>query len=369
HTGEVPFNEVMINGMVLDENHEKMSKSKGNVVSPGEVLDEFPVDAARYWCAGSSVGDDLPFKKNDLRSGKKLMTKLWNASKLVEQLTPEEEIERPEKLEPIDEWMLAELDRNVELVTERMEEYGFAKARNRLREFFWHTYCDNYLEIAKQKLDDGNSRSTRYVLQQAHRTFLKLFAPFLVHITEELWQGMYSDGFSTEMASGEDASASSSESIHLQDWPEPRGVKADLEAGENAMDMIHALRKFKSENQLAPTADLGQVEIYGDISGFEDAVEEVMHVQELETREGEPEVEERIEEIKLDYEQVGPQYGEKVSEIEADLDEGDYELEGESLKVAGETLEEDEFDVVKDRSYTGEGEMVEAGDVTVVVHA
>ncbi|MCJ7478950.1 MAG: valine--tRNA ligase [Candidatus Nanohaloarchaeota archaeon QJJ-7] len=369
HTGEVPFNEVMINGMVLDENREKMSKSKGNVIPPDEVLEEFPVDAARYWSAGSSVGDDLPFSKNDLRGGQKLMRKLWNASKLVEQLAPEGELERPEELDPIDEWMLAELDETVEFVTDQMEEYGFAKARDRLRESFWHTFCDNYLEISKQKLHDGRNRSTEYVLKEAHRTFLKLFAPFLSHITEEIWQDMYDTGFSEENTVRADDELASDSSIHREDWPEPRGIKSDLESGENAMDAIHALRKFKSQNEMAPTDELDRVEIYADISGFEEVVKEAMHIRNLEAEEGSPDVEEEITEIKLEYEEVGPKYGEKVSEMEADLDEGSYELEDGNLNVAGEVLKPEEFDIRKERTYRGDGDMLETDSVTVVVNA
>ncbi|MFB6265647.1 MAG: class I tRNA ligase family protein, partial [Candidatus Nanohaloarchaea archaeon] len=338
-----------------DENYEKMSKSKGNVVSPEEVLEEFPVDAARYWCAGSSVGDDLPFKKNDLRSGRKLMTKLWNASKLVGELSGEEQVENPGELDPIDRWMLAELDRNIEEITDHMEEYEFAKARNRLREFFWHTYCDNYLEIAKQKLDGEDSRSTRYALQQTHRAFLKLFAPFLVHITEEIWHDMYN--------------RKDTGSIHLQNWPEPRGIEADLEEGENAMDAIHALRKYKSDHQMAPTEELELVEVYSDISGFEEAVKEAMHLEQLQVHEGSPDVAEEIDTIQLDYEKVGPAYGELVSDMEAALDEDDYELEDGELHLAGETLQDDEFKVERNRTYRGEGEMVEAGDVTLIVRS
>ncbi|MGM0592717.1 MAG: valine--tRNA ligase, partial [Halobacteriota archaeon] len=100
HTGEVPFDSVMINGMILDENRVKMSKSLGNIVSPDDVLAKFPVDAARYWAAGSSVGDDLPYKEKGLRAGEKLLRKLWNASKLVDGLTPDERLDQPELTVP-----------------------------------------------------------------------------------------------------------------------------------------------------------------------------------------------------------------------------------------------------------------------------
>ncbi|MFB6292484.1 MAG: valine--tRNA ligase [Candidatus Nanohaloarchaea archaeon] len=351
HTGEVPFDAVMINGMVLDENREKMSKSKGNVVTPEEVLDSFPVDAARYWAAGTSIGDDFPFKEGDLEAGEKLMRKLWNASKLVEELAPLEQIEVDEdELEEIDRWMLAELDELIEFATEQLEEYGFSKARDRIRTRFWNTFCDNYLEITKQRLEDSSNRSAEYTLQEAHKTFLKLFAPFLSHITEELWQELYSD-----------------ESIHTQDWPEPRGIDADIEAGETAMQVISALRKYKTEHQLALNEEIETAKVYGDIEGFEDAIKEVMHIEELERLEDEPETEKKVIEIKLDYSEAGPRYGDRIGEIEDALENNEWNLESGRLQVAGEHLKPEEFEVVEDRTYEGEGEMLETEDALVIV--
>ncbi|MFC6724854.1 valine--tRNA ligase, partial [Halobium palmae] len=218
HTGEVPFDSVMINGMVLDENREKMSKSVGNVVSPDEVLEAYPVDAARYWAAGSAVGDDLPYNEKGLRSGEKLIRKLWNASKLVDSLV-EEAPDRPD-LKPIDRWLLAELDAEIEYVTEMLNDRAFSKARDSLRSFFWHTFCDDYLEIAKQRLgEEGGDVSAAYTLRTAHERFVKLFAPFLAHVTEELWRDMYAaDEDEDEDAAGAEAS------VHRADWPEPLGV-------------------------------------------------------------------------------------------------------------------------------------------------
>jgi valyl-tRNA synthetase len=354
HTGEVPFDSVMINGMVLDENRIKMSKSLGNIVSPDEVLEKYPVDAARYWSAGSAVGDDLPYKEKGLRAGEKLLRKLWNASKLVDSLTPDERLEQPE-LEELDRWLLAELDREIEFVTEKFENYEFSKARDSLRSFFWHTFCDDYLEIAKQRIRDGDDevgdRSAAYTLQVAHRRFLKLFAPILAHVTEELWREMYDAG-----------------SVHRSEWPEPLGVEADLEAGRTAMEVVGALRKYKTDHQLSMNAPLDAVEVYGRIAGFEDDVERVMHVDSLSNLAEEPAVESVVTGIDLDYSAVGPAFGSKVPDIEAALAEGDYEVDDGVLRVAGETLDEEMFEVQEERQYTGEGDLLETDDVIVIVH-
>ncbi|MFB6155604.1 MAG: valine--tRNA ligase [Haloferacaceae archaeon] len=353
HTGEVPFDSVMINGMVLDENRIKMSKSLGNIVSPDEVLEQYPVDAARYWSAGSAVGDDLPYKEKGLRAGEKLLRKLWNASKLVDELTPEERLDRPD-LEELDRWLLAELDREIEFVTAKFENYEFSKARDSLRSFFWHTFCDDYLEIAKQRIRDGDDdvgdRSAVYTLQTAHRRFLKLFAPILAHVTEELWRDMYDAG-----------------SVHRADWPEPLGLDADLEAGRTAMEVVSALRKYKTDHQLSMNAPLDTVEVYGHIAGFEEDVRRVMHVASLEHLTEEPAVESVVTGVDLDYATVGPAFGSAVPDIEAAIEAGEYEVVDGRLVAAGEELDAEMFEIEEERRYTGEGEMVETEDAVVVV--
>jgi valyl-tRNA synthetase len=359
HTGEVPFDSVMINGMVLDENREKMSKSKGNVVTPDEVLAEFPVDAARYWAAGSSVGDDLPYKEKGLRAGERLLRKLWNASKLVDDLTPDERLDRPD-LEALDRWLLAEMDELVADLTDRFERREFSKARDRLRSFFWHTFCDDYLEVAKQRVRAAESEgagpadpAAAYTLQVAHERFCRLFAPILAHATEEIWTEMHGDGGS----------------VHRTDWPTPLGIDADREAGATAMAVVGALRRYKSERQLPLNAPLASVTVHGDVSGFEDDIRRVMHVENLETTDVEADVETVVTGIDLDYATVGPAYGETVSEIENAIEAGEYTLTDDRLRVAGVELDAEMFEVEAERRFTGDGEMVEADDTVVVVRS
>ena len=352
HTGEVPFDEVMIHGFVLDENREKMSKSVGNVTTPAEVLEEFPVDAARYWGARSKVGDDLALKEKDLVEGEKLMRKMWNASKLIDNLTPHKDIEVDEEdLDEIDRWLLAEMDELIEYTTEKFENYEFSLARDRLRERFFNMFCSDYLEIAKQRLDDEDNKSAQYTLLKAHRTFLKLFAPMLSHTTEEIWNEMYQNS-----------------SIHRSSWPEASSIDADKEAGENAMEVVSALRKFKTQHQMPLNEEIEKVQVYGKISGLEDAVKEVMHVKNLEQLEGEPETEKKTIEIKLDYSKAGPEYGDKVSEIEEALENEEWMIDDGRLEVADEHLKPEMFEVREERTYTGEGEMMETENTIVIVH-
>ena len=379
HTGAVPFESTMINGMVLDENREKMSKSKGNVVDPDAVLSEYPVDAARYWAAGSAIGDDLPYQEKGLRAGEKLIRKLWNASKLVESLAPNPYPSRPDDgLRELDRWLLAELDREIETLTERLQTREFSKARDGLRSFFWNTFCDDYLEIAKQRADD----SAAYTLRTAHRRFLRLFAPILAHVTESIWQETYAadaaatattadatavdDGFDPAVVPSSDPDGS----VHLASWPDPLGVDADAEGGRAAMAVVGALRRYKSERQLPLTAPIDAVEVYADVRDFEPDITGVMHVAELTVHpDAEPPVETVPTGVDLEYATVGPTYGDQVGAIEAGIADGAYEIVDDELHVAGVTLAPDEFSLEVDRQYAGDGELLEADGVAIIVKA
>ena len=359
HTGEVPFEDVIIHGMVLDENREAMSKSKGNVIPPSEVMAKYPIDATRYWTASASIGDDFPFRENALEAGERLLQKLWNASRLVDQLTADvdhsiaSEHKSEEGLADIDRWFLAQLDAAIESLTDRFRSYEFAKARDELRTFFWSSFCDDYLEIAKQRLSGGGDESTEYALLRAHQTFLKLWAPLLPHITEELHHQLYD----------------ADESIHLTDWPEPAGYDADLDAGETAMEVISVLRRYKTESGLALNEPLGRVDIYGHVGGFDDAIADVMHVETVETFDSEPDITTQISDVNLDYSLVGPEFGSDVGAIDAAIEASEFEVADGTLRVAdGEfELDAEMFDIEKSRTYSGEGELLETENAVVIV--
>ena len=337
HTGQVPFHEVLINGHVLDENREKMSKSRGNVTTPQEVLEDYPVDAARYWAGTVKPGDDLPLKDQDLIEGEKLLRKLWNASKLVESL---DQGEQADDLKPVDRWIIAVTDQALNEVTELFEEYRFSQARDRMRSFFWNTFCDDYLEIAKQR----NCESMQTGLRTAHRKILKMFAPVIPHITEEIYQDLYAEG-PIEKAS-----------IHLSQWPEESSVDADLEKGRDAMKAISSLRKYKSDNQLSMNAEIEKAVVFADVEEFKGAIKKAMHVEELEVRPEEG-LDTRIKEIKLNYEEAGPRLGEKVGEVEEGLESNDWMIEDGHLVVAGERLKPELFEVREEKAWSGDGEL------------
>ena len=133
------------------------------------------------------------------------------------------------------------------------------------------------------------------------------------------------------------------------------------------MKVISALRKHKTSNQMSLNEEIEHVQVYGNISGMEEAIKEVMHIQELEKLEEEPETEKKIVEISLDYSKAGPKYGDKVGEIEEALENEEWMIDGARLEVAGEHLNPEEFEAEEQITYTGEGKMLEAGNCILVV--
>ncbi len=354
HTGEVPFDSVMVNGMVLDEDRVKMSKSLGNVVEPDTVLERYPVDAARYWAAGSSIGDDLPYKEKGIVAGERLLQKLWNASGLVDSLTGDGSTERPAELPAIDRWLLASLDAEIEHVTAKLADREFSKARDSLRSFFWHTFCDDYLEVAKSRVRADGDAAAKWTLRVAHRRFLKLFAPVLSHATEELWQLLYAD--------------SQGESIHRTSWPTPLGVEADLAAGERAFEVVAGLRKYKSERGLALNEPLERVRVFGDgLAPYSDDIAGAMHVERLELLSAPPTIESVVTGVDLEYSLVGPAFGAEVPAIEAALEAGEFAVEDGQLTAAGNELDAEMFRVNEQRQYEGRGELLELEGAIVIV--
>jgi valyl-tRNA synthetase len=208
HENQIPWNDIMISGFVT-LGGEKMSKSKGNVIVPKDVMDIFGADALRFWAAGSKLGEDLGYQEKDLVTGKKTITKLWNASRFVFMNLEDYDGKKPKKLETIDEEFLKTLDYFVKNITGSFERYNYSVAKQGIEKFFWNYFTDNYLEIVKKIIyqNKKGKQSAQYTLHKTLLTLLKLFAPIMPFITEEIYQTYFKK---TEKE----------ESIHLSEWPE-----------------------------------------------------------------------------------------------------------------------------------------------------
>jgi valyl-tRNA synthetase len=227
HEGTIPWRGVAISGWVLDPDRKKMSKSRGNVLTPMHLLDQYGADAVRYWSLSAKLGTDTAFDEKVMKNGRRLVTKLFNASKFVlGQSGPEGEVAHP-----LDLGFMGRLREVVERATQAMEESDYALALDLVEGFFWSRFTDAYLELVKARArsegDPAGRASAVAALQLALRSFLRLLAPFLPYVTEEVW----SWGFSR---------AEASPSIHRARWPEPAEFPAEAQPAARVFDAAFA---------------------------------------------------------------------------------------------------------------------------------
>jgi valyl-tRNA synthetase len=260
HFNKNPWKEVMVSGWALDPRGKKMSKSKGNVIHPQEMIQKYSADALRFWAAGSKLGDDLPFQEKDLVTGKKMINKMWNASKFAIMHLADFNYEKHE-LETMDKWLLSRLQTLIRNCTNYLDNYEYSRAKQEIEMFFWN-FCDNYLEIAKDRLynsanyHEGAKESAQYALYEAVLNILKLSAPIMPFITEEIYHLYF-------------AEKEGKKSIHLAKWPLHNETLIDKDAekaGDYAVSIISAVRKFKSEKSLSLKHELSHLIIECDDS-------------------------------------------------------------------------------------------------------
>ncbi len=260
HNNINPWQDVMISGWALDPHGKKMSKSKGNIVEPQSVLEKYGADSLRFWAAGSKLGDDLSYQEKDLVTGKKFIVKLWNASKFAFMHLKDYKMDKPKKLELIDRWLLSKLSRLIKDSTESFNKYEYSRTKLDTENFFWHSFCDNYLEIAKDRLYNPDRRgiesrlSAQYALYNSLLTILKLMAPIMPYITEELYHLYYKKH-------------EKDKSIHLSKWPSLDLANKDAEAiGDFAVSIVEGSRRFKAEKNMSLKSPVKKIIAKGKVS-------------------------------------------------------------------------------------------------------
>lgn len=239
HHDVVPWHNVVLSGWILDPDRKKMSKSRGNVVTPTGMLEEYGADAVRYWAGSARLGTDTAFDEQVFRVGKRLVTKIYNAGKFVlSQEGPSGEITNE-----LDQAFIVELKSLVDRATAAFEEYEYSRALEETETFFWNAFTDNYLELVKKRTrseDDAIGRASGIAtLRTGLSVTMRLFAPFLPTITEEVWSWAF-------------AQQSGKHSIHVAQWPassefhdisEPSDQRSFVVACEG----IAAVRKSKTD--------------------------------------------------------------------------------------------------------------------------
>ncbi len=252
----LPWQHAAISGWVLDPDRKKMSKSKGNVVTPMATLEQYGSDAVRYWAVSGRPGTDTAFDEGQMKVGRRLAIKILNASKFALGVIGSDAA-RP--VDPavvtvaLDRALLAELARLVDDVTAAFDGFDYARALERTERFFWG-FCDDYLELVKQRAyregDDAGAASARATLALALGVLLRLFAPHLPFVTEEAWS-WWQEG-----------------SIHRASWPSPGPVReaaadGDAAAYAVAAEVLGAVRKAKTTSQRSLRTEAEHVTVTG----------------------------------------------------------------------------------------------------------
>lgn len=240
-TGESPFKNVLLHGLIRDEQGRKMSKSLGNGIDPMEVIDEYGADALRWFLTtGSAPGQDIRFSYERLEAAWNFINKIWNASRYVimnlEDFTVDQINLNGEKT-LADRWILNRLNETVAHVTEQFEKFEFGEAGRALYNFIWDDYCDWYIEMSKEILTEGTDEqklTTRSILTYVLDQTLRLLHPIMPFVTEEIWQHLPHKG----------------ESIVTAEYPIMHDEFEDEEAGSNMnmlIELIKAVRNIRQE--------------------------------------------------------------------------------------------------------------------------
>ena len=270
HTGEVPFNTVLIHGLVRDSQGRKMSKSLGNGIDPLEVIDKYGADALRFTLVtGNAPGNDMRFYWERVEASRNFANKVWNASRFIMMHLGDAQITKPAKedLEVIDQWILSAVNTLAKDVTENMEKYELGIAVQKIYDFIWTEFCDWYIELVKPRLfnkeeDPVSANAAFWTLKTVLIDSLKLLHPYMPFITEEIFCTLQSE----------------EESIMISKWPEFDAAWENKDAENKAemmKNLIRGIRNIRTEMNVAPSRK-AQVYIVADDTKICDSLKELV---------------------------------------------------------------------------------------------
>ncbi|MCS7144197.1 MAG: valine--tRNA ligase [Archaeoglobaceae archaeon] len=299
---EIPWKEIVINGIVFGEDGRKMSKSIGNVISPEEVVEQYGADALRQWASSGVIGEDLIFSWREVVAASRFQQKLWSVARfaLTHLLDYKESSEDVENLRIADKWILSKLNKLIALVRENMDRYRFDEALKAIRSFVWYELADNYIELVKGRLYTGEeANSAKFTLKYVLDRIIRLLAPITPFITEEIW---------SKFGNG---------SVHLQSYPEvdKRFIDEQAEiAGEEMKEILSAIRKLKHDKGMALNAPLKKIIVFTQLE-LDNLDLKFATNSEIEITREMPKAKEEVKRLKPRFAVLGPIFKEKVREI------------------------------------------------------
>ncbi|MFW5714261.1 MAG: valine--tRNA ligase [Brevefilum sp.] len=258
-TGEIPFHTVYLHGLIRDENGQKMSKTKNNVIDPLEVIDELGTDALRFTLlVGSTPGNDTNLSLKKVEANRNFANKIWNAGRFIisnlERMPKEAEADPEWTL--ADRWIRARQRQLAKTVNRLFEDYQFGEAGRQIYDFFWNEFADWYIEIAKDQIAEGGDRAfyTIKMLVNVFDTCLRFLHPFTPFVTEELW-GHLKEA-SQETTDALEPENGWEEALIVAQWPEPMAMEGwEEDAVEDfslVQGMVRAIRNIRAEYKVQP---------------------------------------------------------------------------------------------------------------------
>ena len=364
---EKPWEEALINGMVLGADGNKMSKSKNNSVAPDEVIQDHSADAFRQALAlGGQPGADIQFQPKEVTSASRFLTKLWNITRFASGHL-DGTVEADPAYTDADRWIRSECARVADRVAADMDEYRFDRALRELREFIWHDLADDYVELIKGRLYEGDPderAAARETLATTLSASLRMLAPFSPFLTEETYRSLpNTDG-----------------SVHAAPWPDLDAADEVVEArGERIAAVASAVRAWKSDSGMALNTELDRVEVFpdddidfdtGDLSATVNAPVEI--------RDGDPDIEMVAVGVDPDHSKIGPEFREQAGAVVGALEAADPATIARQKRENGEieldagsevvVLDGEMIEVVEERRAAGETvEVLDPDGATVLV--
>jgi valyl-tRNA synthetase len=293
-TGGKPWDGILVNGMVLGEDGFKMSKSRGNIIQPEEILGKYGADSFRQWSAsGAATGSDIMFNWNDVVAASRLQTKLWNIVRFILPKIGDREYRLEQVTAPADRWLLDRLSGTVSAVTAAMEAYAFDQVLKAIREFAWDLLADEYIELVKGRLySEGEGReSAAAALSITLDALLRMLAPFLPHFAEECYHHL------------------KGRSVHREPWVSFGFQDAPArEQGDLVVRIVSGLRTYKHDHGMALNAPFGRLTVYtkAPVEDGGDAARALNAT--IAWRAEEPRLERRAGDVKFNMGVVGPAF-------------------------------------------------------------